>query len=36
MTEISITEAFESARENLNWTVPGGEETSAKPCLLNI
>lgn len=36
MTEISITEAFESVREKLNWTVPGAEETSAKGCLLNI
>lgn len=30
MSEISITGAFGSVREKLNWTVPGGEETSAE------
>ena len=30
MSEISITEAFGSVREKLNWTVPEGEGTSAK------
>lgn len=36
MTEISITEVFESAREKLNWTVPGEDETSVKLCLPNV
>lgn len=36
MTEISITEAFESGREKLNRTVPGEDETSVKLFLLNV